>query len=166
MPRSQKRTSEPEHTMSHLYSDNAHVGAKYLSVGRIVWVGWFLCKSWHIPGQTLRESRNRYIADKTHHKVYGCLSLKVTRIVPRVCCVAAFVTGALFSSSETPYISFSGSITSSTSSSSLPESIFFRLRAALEEPCLSKGAADLKKPRSSSWLLRMFLSWSVIPFPT
>lgn len=149
-------------------------------------VNWFSCRcyipvcmpdclGWVVSSQVVAcpwsksSSKELYSHkdEKAHHNVYGCLSLKVTRMVPRVGCEAAFATGALFSYSETPSISFPGTNTSSTSPPSLSESYFFRLmRVVLEEPWRRKGAADLKKPRSSSWLLRIFRSWSVMPFPT
>jgi len=76
MLRSRKRTSEPEHTMSRVYSNNAHLSAKYLCVGRIVWVGWFLCKSWHIPGRNPCEGRYRYKPTRLTTKCMGAYPLK------------------------------------------------------------------------------------------
>lgn len=74
------------------------------------------------------------------------------KILPRV--VTDFVTSA----------SSSFSLSSFSSSDSSPFGFFFLDTVGIG-PLVRKGAADRRKPKMSTWLDRIFLSWSVIPFP-
>ena len=84
--------------------------------------------------------------------MYGETFLSVMRIVPRAFCG----TASTFSSSEP---------TSSPDSSSGPRSLWRALWMLGTGPETSNGAADRRNPRSSNWLDKIFLSWSVMPFP-
>lgn len=89
----------------------------------------------------------------SYQSVYGDTFLKVIRTVPRE-------DGGWYSSTS---IAVSSSI-----SLSLSSSFSFFLATPVTEgtgPIRSTLAADRRNPRISNWLDRIFLSWSVIPFP-